>query len=134
MRGASTFNREDSALSEKLKRVIGGRVWKLVFTALLLCGSLARNSEAGISCDDPQTKTTSTRAGFGVDCAAARSDLESDTRAEANSVCQSLGYDLSCIDSLVIITKKCAWNENHLAYKVAGYREFRCAYWIPPVE
>jgi len=121
-------------LNKKLEWIIGSRIWKFVFIVFLLFGSMVRSSEAGISCDDSQTRTTSTRAGFGVDCAAAQSDLESDTRAEANSVCQSLGYDLSCLGSSVVITKTCAWNQNHLAYKVAGYREFRCAYWIPPVE
>lgn len=65
-----------------------------------------------------------------MDCAAAQSDLESDTRDEANSICQSLGFDIMCpfsSSSTVFITKTCEWNENHLAYKVVGYREFRCA-------
>jgi hypothetical protein len=134
IRGASTFNREDSALSENLKWIIGGRVWKLVFIALLLCGSLAYNSEASpaVQCD-PQAMTTSTSKGFGVDCAAAQSDLGSDTWTEANSICQSLGYDTVCpfsSSSIMVITKVCEWNENHLAYKVVGYRQFRCAYVI----
>jgi hypothetical protein len=122
-------------LSKNLKWLIGSRVWKLVFTALLLCGSLAHNSEASptIQCDH-QTRTTSTKRGFGVNCAAAQSDLESDTLAEANSTCQSLGQDyFSCPFSFsteVVVTKACEWNENHSAYKVVGFRNFQCAYAI----
>jgi hypothetical protein len=118
-------------LSENSKWLISSRMWKLTFTALLLCGSLAYNSEAGpiVFCEpQSQTRTTSTRKGFGVDCTAAQADLESDTRAEADSICQSLGFDIMCpFASGVFITKTCEWNENHLAYKVVGYREFRCA-------
>ena len=124
-------------LSKKSKWLNSSRLWKLAFTAILFCGSLAHNSEASptVQCDDPQMRITSTRRGFGVDCTAAQSDLESDTAAEANSTCQSLGFDIMCpfsSSSVVIITKACAWNENHLAYRVVGYREFKCAYVIEP--
>src|SRR5215208_6225625 len=103
--------REDKVLSENLRWTSGRRVWKIVLMTLLLCGTLTRNSEAIIVCDDTQVRTTSTRSGFGWDCATAQSDLESDTRAEALSVCQSLGYDTVCGGSLVVVTKTFAWNE-----------------------
>src|SRR3954464_15605935 len=98
---------------------------------LLLCGSLARLSEA---CTDFVCMTdgmiTSTRAGFGSDCVAAQSDLQSDTQAEAQGVCQSSGYDRICFNSVVTVTKACAWNEKHEAYKVAGYRTYGCGSFV----
>ena len=117
-------------MSEKLKSTIG-LVWKLVFMTLLLCGSLARLSEAEtvFSCET-EGMTTSIRSGFGLDCVAAQSDLESDTRAEAQGVCQSSGYDRICFNGSVTVTKACVWNENHMAYKVVGYRTYGCGIWI----
>jgi hypothetical protein len=91
----------------------------------LLVSATVSNSEAGFVCQVGD-RTTSTRRGFGVDCTAAQADLEADTRAEAEGVCQSLGYDGICFGNSVTVTNACAWNENHMAYKVAGYRTFRC--------
>jgi hypothetical protein len=115
-------------LSKKLTWAISSGVWKLAFLVLLLCGVLVPNSEALIVCESPSVaRTTSTRAGFGADCTAAQVDLESDTRAEAQAACESLGFDGLCFGSSVTVTKACAWNENHIAYRVAGYRTYRCA-------
>ena len=117
---------EDNPLSEKWTWKIGSRTGKLVFVIALLCGAVVSSSEARVICDN-QNRITSTRRGFGADCTAAQADLESDTSAEAQGVCQSLGYDGMCIGSSVVVTNACAWNENHMAYKVAGYRTYRCA-------
>jgi hypothetical protein len=98
---------------------------KLIIVIILLCGNVASSSEAGFLCDLHE-RTTSSRRGFGADCTAAQADLEADTRAEAEGICQSLGYDGICSGSTVTVTNACAWNENHMAYKVVGYRTFRC--------
>jgi hypothetical protein len=93
-------------LSEKLKSTIGP-AWKLVLIALLLCGSMANLGEAAdtiFACDTDEM-TTSEMPGFGSDCVAAQSDLESATRAEAQAACHSSGYDRMCFNDSVTVTR-----------------------------
>ena len=111
-------------------RRMEGRVWKLVFMATLICGGLARSSAAIIVCESTP-RNTSTLRGFGVDCSAALTDLENETRAEALATCDSLGFPGGICGGTVTVTKSCSWNENHLAFKVAGYRTFRCVEEVP---
>ena len=112
----------------KSTETMRSRVWKLVFMTLLLCGSLVRLGEADtIFVCETGDMDTSISGGFGSDCAAALSDLEADTRAEAQAVCHSLGYDRMCFNgSFITITKDCAWNDNHQAYKVKAFRTYQC--------
>lgn len=67
--------------------------------------------------------------GKGTSCAAAQTDLTSQTRSVATGFCLGID-DYGTCSFTVVVTGACWWSSDYGLYVVDGYANFKCREWI----